>query len=55
MIQRVQSKEICGTDASKTVENLLEVTHVLEGLQQAELLRMLSVCGMQATKIGHWQ
>ena len=29
--------------ASKTVKNLLKVIHVLEGLQQAEHLRMLNV------------
>ena len=36
-----QSK--CGTDASKTVENLLKVIHFLEGQQQAEPLSMVNV------------
>ena len=36
---------------SKVVENLLKVIHVLEGLQQAEHLRMLNVDGLQSTKI----
>ena len=35
----------------KMVENLLKVIHVLEGLQQAERLRMLNVHGLQSTKI----
>lgn len=30
-------------------ENLLKVMHVLEGLQQAEHLRMLDVYGVQST------
>ena len=33
----------CGTNASKMVENLLTMIYVLEGLQQAEHLRMLNV------------
>ena len=33
------------------IENLLEVIHILEGLQQAEHLRMLNVYGLQSTKI----
>ena len=37
------------------VENLLKVIHVLEGLQQAEHLRMLNVYRLQSTKIGNWQ
>ena len=45
----------CGTNASKTVENLLKVIHVLEGLQQAEHQRMLNVYGLQSTKINSWQ
>ena len=32
------------------VKNLLKVIHVLEGLQQAELLRMLNMERMQSTK-----
>ena len=40
-------------NASKMVENLLKVIHVLEGLQQAEHLRMLNVHGLQSTKIDH--
>jgi hypothetical protein len=32
-------------------ENPLKVIHVLEGLQQAEHLKMLNVCGLQSTKI----
>ena len=31
------------------VKNLLKVTHVLEGLQQAEHLRMLNIYGLQST------
>ena len=34
------------------VMNLLKVTHVLEGLQQAEPLRMLNMFGLQSTKTG---
>ena len=45
----------CGTNASKMVENLLKVIHILEGLQQAEHLRMLNLYGLQSTKIGNWQ
>ena len=37
------------------VENLMKEIHVLEGLQQAEHLRMLNGYGLQSTKIGHWQ
>ena len=37
------------------VKNLLKVIHVLEGLQQAEHLRMLNAYGLQSTKIGNWQ
>ena len=33
------------------VENLLKMTHILEGLQRAEHLRMLNVYGLQSTKI----
>ena len=36
---------------SKVVENLLKVIHVLEGLQQAEHLRILNVYRLQSTKI----
>ena len=36
-----------GTNASKMVENLLKVIHVLEGRQQIEQLRMLNLYGMQ--------
>ena len=42
----------CGTNASKMIENLLKVIHVLEGLQQAEHLRMLNMYRLQSTKIG---
>ena len=52
MTHRVQHKQKGGTNASKMVENLLKVIHVLEGLQQAEHLRMLNVYGLQSTKIG---
>ena len=38
-----KKKKKCGTNASKTVENLLKVVHVLEGLQHAEHLRMLNM------------
>ena len=41
-----------GMNPSKMVGNLLKVIHILEGLQQAEHLRMLNVCGLQSTKIG---
>ena len=41
----------CGTNASKMIENLLKVIHVLEGLQQAEHLRMLNMYRLQSTKI----
>ena len=37
------------------VENLLKMIHILEGLQQAEHLRMLNMYGLQSTKIGDWQ
>ena len=43
---------MCSANASKTVENLLEVMHVLEGLQQAEHLRVLNVHRLQSTKSG---
>ena len=33
------------------VENLLKVIHALEGLQQAEHLRMLNMYGLQSAKI----
>ena len=52
MIQWVQHKWRCGTNASKVVRNLLKVTHVLEDLQQTEHLRTLSVYGLQSTKTG---
>ena len=35
----------------KMVQNLLKVIHILEGLQQAEHLRMLNMYGLQSTKI----
>ena len=41
-----------GTNASKMAENLLKVIHILEGLQQAEHLRMLNMYRLQSTKIG---
>ena len=37
----------------KMLENLLKVIQVLEGLQQAEHLRMLNVYRLQSTKIGN--
>ena len=43
---------MCSANASKVVEHLLKVVHILEGLQQAEHLRMLNVYGLQSTKIG---
>ena len=39
----------------KMVKNLLKVIHVLEGLQQAEHLRMLNMYRLQSTKIGDYQ
>jgi hypothetical protein len=42
----------CGTDASNMAWNLFKVIHVLEGLQQAEHLKMLNMCWLQSTKIG---
>ena len=45
----------CGTNASKVVENLLKVIHILKGLHQAEHLRMSNVYGLQSTKIGDRQ
>ena len=39
-------------NASEMVENLLKLVHILEGLQQAEHLRMLNMYGLQSTKIG---
>ena len=35
----------------KDGRDLLKVIHVLEGLQEAERLRMLNVYGLQSTKI----
>ena len=40
---------------SKMDKNLLKVIHTLEGLPQAEHLRMLNVYGLQSTKISVWQ
>ena len=40
-----------GTNTSKIIKNLLKVIHLLEGLTQAEHLRMLNVYGLQSTKI----
>ena len=37
----------CSTNASKMVKNLLKVIHVLEGLKQAEHLRMLNMYRLQ--------
>ena len=37
------------------VENLLKVIHILEGLQQAQHLRLLNVYTLQSTKISDWQ
>ena len=52
MMQGVQHKiSVAQIRASKMVENLLKVTNVLEGLQQAEHLRMLNVYGLQSTRI----
>ena len=45
MMQWVQPPQKCGTNASKMVKNLLKVIHSLEGLQQAEHLRMLMYMG----------
>ena len=39
------------TNASKMAENLLKVIHILEGLQQAEHLRMLNASGLRSTKL----
>ena len=36
-------------------ENLLKVIHIMEGLQQAEHLRMLNVYSLQSAKIRDWQ
>ena len=41
----------CGTNASKMVENLLKMIHVLEGLQEAEHLRMLNVYRLQQRSV----
>ena len=38
-------------NASKMVKNLLKVIHVLEGLQQAEHLKIVNMYGLQSTKI----
>ena len=54
-MQWVQHKYKCGTNASNMVEKLLKTIHVLEGLQQAEHLRMLNVVRLQSTKIDDWQ
>ena len=48
----MNSAQKCGTNASKMVKSLLKVIYVLEGLQQAEHLRMLNMYGLQSTKIG---
>ena len=40
------------TNASKVVENLLKVIHVLEDLQQVQHLRMLNTYRLQSTKTG---
>ena len=37
------------------VENLLKVIRVLEGLRQAEHLRMLNMYRLQSIKTGNWQ
>ena len=42
-----------GTNTSQMVEDVLKVTHILEGRQQAEHLRMLNVYGLQFTNIGN--
>ena len=62
MIQKASGDEAmsvaqtkCGTNTLKGVENLLKVIHILEGLQQADHLRMLTAWGLQPTKIGDWQ
>ena len=44
----------CGTNASKMVENLLKVIHILEGLQQAEHLRMLNIYRLQSAHLGDY-
>ena len=41
----------CGTNTPKMVKNLLKVIRVLEGLQQAEHLRMLNMYRLQSTKV----
>ena len=52
--QAMSAVQIKGdTKASKMVENLLKVIHILEGLQQAEHLRMLKVYGLQSTEISN--
>ena len=37
----------CGTNASKMAKNMLKVSHILEGLQQEEYLRILNVYRLQ--------
>ena len=41
--------------ASKMVENLLKLIHILEGLHQAEHRRMLNIYRLQSTKIDDGQ
>ena len=47
----MSATQIKGTNALKMVENLSKVTYILEGLQQAQHLRMLNTYGLQSTKI----
>ena len=48
----MSATQIKGTNALKMVKNLSKVTYILEGLQQAQHLRMLNVYGLQSTKTG---
>ena len=43
----------CGTNASKMAKNLVKGIRVVEGLQQAEYLRMSNVHGLQSIKISN--
>ena len=50
MVQKVLGDDAMNAAQIK-VENLLKVIHILEGLQQAEHLRLLNVYTLQPTKI----
>ena len=52
MVQKVLGDDAMNAAQIK-VENLLKVIHILEGLQQAEHLRLLNVYTLQPTKISN--